>query len=83
VSEKEAIGLTEGERYTVTTDKDQRSKGVFRGYTMIGGEPAIVMQLSGGMTRFIPIVRILYIDMVGPAEQRKAEEKRPESGYYG
>jgi hypothetical protein len=83
VSDKEAFALTEGERYNVTTEKDQRSKGVFKGYAMIGNEPALVIQLPGGVTRFILIARILHIDLIGPGEQKKAEDKRPESGYYG
>ncbi|MDR0791334.1 MAG: hypothetical protein LBE47_02215 [Methanomassiliicoccaceae archaeon] len=83
MSEKETYGLREGERYSVTTDKDQRSRGIFKGYAMIGGEPAVVMQLSGGIMRFIPIVRIVHIDLIGPGEQKKAEDKRPESVYYG
>jgi hypothetical protein len=83
VSDKEAFALTEGERYSRTTEKDKRSRGVFKGYAMIGSEPALVLQLTGGITRFIPIVRIVHIDTVGPGAHKRAEDKRPESGYYG
>ena len=81
MSEKE-LGLVEGCRYSVTTEKDPTSKGVFKGYAMLGSESAIVLQISG-VTRFIPISRIIHIDLIGPGERRKAEGKKPESGYYG
>jgi len=82
VSEKE-IGLVEGWRYSVTTEKDPRSKGIFKGYAMLGSESAIVLQLSEGVTRLIPITRIVHIDLVSHGERKKAEEKKPESVYYG
>ena len=50
---------------------------------MLGSESAIVLQLSGGTVRLIPISRIVHIDLIGHGEQIKAEDKRPESGYYG
>jgi hypothetical protein len=82
VSDKET-GLVEGWRYSVTTEKEPKSRGVFKGYTMLGSESAIVLQLSGGMIRMIPIVRIMHIDLIGPGERKRTEEKKPESGYYG
>jgi hypothetical protein len=82
VSDKEMYGLKEGERYSVTTEKD-KIKGEFIGYTMIGNEPALVIQFYSGVTRFIMISRIIHIDLVGPGDNKKADDKRPESGYYG
>jgi len=82
VSDKEELGLAEGGRYSVTTEKDPRSRGIFKGYAMLGSESAIVLEMPGGRTRMIPISRIIHIDLLGPADRRK-EEKRPESAYYG
>ena len=82
MSEKD-IGLVEGWRYSVTTEKDPRSKGVFKGYAMLGSESAIVLQMSEGVTRMIPITRIVHIDLVASGERKKTEEKKPESAYYG
>ena len=75
--------MVEGWRYSVVTDKDSRSKGAFKGYAMLGSESAIVLQLSDGMTRLIPINSVVYIDLIESGERRKAEEKKPESAYYG
>ena len=82
MSDKE-LGLKEGWRYSVTTEKDPRSRGTFKGYAMLGSESAIVLQLSGGTVRLIPITRIVHIDLIGPGEQKRTEEKKPESAYYG
>jgi len=82
VSDKEELGMVEGWTYSVTTEKEPRSKGVFKGYAMLGSESAIVIQLAGGATRLIPISRIVFIDLIGSADGKK-EEKRPESAYYG
>jgi hypothetical protein len=76
------LGLIEGWRYSITTEKDPRSKGIFKGYAMIGNESSIVMQLSGGVTRYIPIARVIHIDLLGSAEIKRTEEKKPESAYY-
>jgi len=78
VSDNE-LGLVEGWRYSVTTEKEPRSKGIFRGYAMIGSESAIVLQIAG-TTRLIPVARVIHIDLLDQGERKKTE--RPES-YYG
>jgi len=82
MSDKEEFGLVEGWRYAVTTDKDPKSKGEFKGYVMIGSESAIVLQMSEGITRMIPVTRIVHIDSLGSGERRKIERNQ-ESVYYG
>ncbi|MCL1984487.1 MAG: hypothetical protein FWG58_03710 [Methanomassiliicoccaceae archaeon] len=80
---KNDLGMVEGWRYSVTTEKDSRSKGVFRGYAMLGSESAIVLQMTEGVTRLIPISRVIYIDLLEAGERGKKEEKKLESVYYG
>jgi len=75
-------GLTEGWRYSVATDKDTRSEGVFKGYAMLGTESAVVLQMSGGTTRIIPVAGIVFIDLIESGERKRSDDKRPESGYY-
>jgi hypothetical protein len=82
VSEKEERGLIEGWTYEITADKDNVSKGIFKGYAMIGSESAIVLQMPK-RTRFIPVACIVHIDLLESGERKKAEEKRPEPAYYG
>jgi hypothetical protein len=74
------LGLREGGRYSVATEKGTGSKGVFMGYTMIGNESAIVLRLSDGVTRIIPVMKIAYIDVIEDTDRKK--EERPEM-YYG
>jgi len=82
VSEKEDLGLVEGWTYEVTAGEDTASKGIFKGYAMIGTESAIVLQMSKTL-RFIPVACIVHIDLPSPGERKKAEEKRPGPAYYG
>jgi len=83
VSEKNELGLTEGWKYSVAIDKGPVSDGTFRGYTMLGTESAIVMQMSEGTTRIIPAASIIYIDLIESGERKPTNEKKPESVYYG
>ena len=76
----EELGLTEGNRYSVTTEKNV-SEGTFKGYAMLGNESAMVMQLSDGTMRIIVISKVVHIDLLVTAERRK-EEKKSEL-YYG
>lgn len=80
---KSDLGMVEGWRYSVTTEKDSRSKGVFRGYAMLGSESAIVLQMTEGVTRLIPISRVIYIDLLEAGEKKKKDESKPEPAYYG
>ena len=82
MSENE-IGLTEGGRYSVVIDKDIRSEGTFKGYAMLGSESAVVLQMSDGVIRTIPVASITYIDLIGSVERKRSDDKRPESVYYG
>jgi hypothetical protein len=82
VSEKDEMGLTEEWMYSVTTE-NTGSKGTFKGYVMIGSESAIVLQLSDGIMRYIPITKIVHIDLIGPGERKRTDEKRPGPAYYG
>jgi hypothetical protein len=77
------LGLTEGCRYSVVTDKNTRSRGMFKGYAMLGTESAIVLQISEGTTRIIPIASIIYIDLIGSGERKRQDDKKQESVYYG
>jgi len=74
--------MVEGWTYAVNTKKD-RFEGAFKGYAMIGSESAIAMQLPDGITRFVPVANIAYIDLIVSGDQKRTEEKRPEQAYYG
>ena len=74
--------LTEGWKYSVATDEDQRSDGVFKGYAMLGTESAIVIQMQNDGIRIIPVASIIHIDLLESGDH-KQDGKKPESVYYG
>jgi len=79
----DGTGLTEGWRYSVVAGKDSVSEGVFGGYTMLGSESAVILRMSDGVIRMIPVASIVYIDLIESGERRRPDDKRPESVYYG
>jgi len=81
VSEKEVLELTEGSKYSVITEKGPDSEGTFKGYMMLGDEPAIVLEMGKGKLRMIPVSKIVIIDLLVTARGKK-DEKKSEL-YYG
>ena len=88
--EEKRIQLTVGSEYKITSmesrDKPLVTKGIFKGYTMIGEIDSLCMELgdshkdSAGKTRVIPSHMIISIDIISAA---KEEEKKSESIYVG
>jgi hypothetical protein len=84
--EKRRIVLTEGSKYAMKSlgsrDHMIETLGTFIGYTTIGSEEALCMELDSshkGMkdkVRVIPVHMIVAIDIVTEAKQK--EPKRPE-----
>ena len=79
---KDYLSMIEGWAYAVTVGKD-KMEGRFKGYAMIGSESALVIRLSDGVTRFIPIASIKFIDLLRSCVEEKEEEKKSEQAYYG
>lgn len=87
---EEDIVLTKGSKYRIesveTKDKPLVSHGVFKGYTAIGPDEGICIELDdshkemAGRVRIIPCHMIIAIDVV---EAAKGEErgKEPEAMY--
>ena len=68
------IALKEGVNCHVKMTDDDSVQGIFRGYSSLGGDVAMVIEKKGGMIRFIPITQIVYIDQLdkpAPEEQPK------------
>ncbi len=84
------IQLTAGSEYRITSmesrDKPLVTKGIFKGYTMIGDIDSLCMELdsshkeSKGKIRVIPSHMIISIDIISVA---KEEKKDDESIYVG
>ena len=88
--EEKRIQLTVGSEYKITSmesrDKPKVTKGIFKGYTMIGEIDSLCMELDSsykemkGKTRVIPSHMIISIDIISTA---KEEKKKSESVYVG
>ena len=49
--------------YVKMTEEDD-VRGIFRGYSSLGGDVAMVIEKNDGMMRFIPLTQIIYIDQL-------------------
>lgn len=88
--EEKRTQLTVGSEYKITSmesrDKPLVTKGIFKGYTMIGEIDSLCMELNSsykemkGKTRVIPSHMIISIDIISTA---KEEKKKSESIYVG
>ena len=85
--EKRRIILTEGSRYLLRSlgsrDHMIETNGTFLGYTTVGSEEAVCMELNGahkelkGKVRVVPVHMVVAIDIL--TEAKPAEAKRPEA----
>jgi len=90
---KESIRLSEGSRCVIHSLGDRNamleSRGLFKGYSTVGGGDALCMELDeshgemAGKTRLIPSHVVLAVDLVEIAEDEKEEEEHHHTGYYG
>ena len=83
--------LTKGSRYRIqsveTREKPMLSHGVFRGYTTIGPDDAICLELDeshkdlAGKLRLIPCHMVISVDIVEQVEEKKEKGKEPKTMY--
>lgn len=86
------IVLTKGSKYRVKSleakDKPLVTHGIFRGYTAIGSNEGICIELdesyreAAGRIRVIPCHMILSIDVIKAEEEKEKMKERP-SPYFG
>ena len=88
-SKKDEIILTKGSRYLLKSlesrDKPQISQGTFRGYTAVGPDDALCIELDAthetdqGRLRIIPCHMIISIDIL----EAKVEDEDPKDEIHG
>ena len=88
--EKDMISLTKGSRYRVESvqsrDSPLVSRGTFKGYTVVGPEQGICIELDSthgeqeGTIRIIPCHMIIAIDVLEAVEFKEKSEE-PERMY--
>ncbi len=91
MKKNEEIVLTEGSKYRVKSleakDKPMVTHGTFKGYTAIGSNEGICMELdesykeAAGRLRVIPTHMILSIDVIKVKKEKDKKEERP-STYF-
>lgn len=83
MEEKDKISLTKGSKYRIISmeqkEKPMLTHGVFLGYTSVGHDDAVCVELDeshkelAGRVRIIPCAMILAIDIVEAAKEEKKE----------
>ncbi len=76
--------ISVGAKYRVNHGDEEPTEGVFKGFSAIASETALVFELDDGMLRFISLPQIIYLDLLEAAPKAKSS-KRKDSGsvYYG
>jgi len=74
--------LVKGSRCSVRFGKTEEVSGVFKGYSMIGSETAVVID-SGGTTQFIMAAQISSITVIESANTEVKKKKDDPGVYYG
>ena len=63
MDDKEFFLKQEG-KYLVRIADEDDTIGVFKGYSSLCGENAMIIEMDGGRIRFIPLAQIVYIDQL-------------------
>lgn len=76
--------ITEGSKYKINHGDEEFTEGVFKGFSVIGNDTAMVFELADGTLRFISATQIVFMDLLESAPVESAPKKQ-ESGsvYYG
>ncbi|MFQ5838676.1 MAG: hypothetical protein ACE5HJ_07820 [Thermoplasmata archaeon] len=87
MTKDEGFVLTKGSKYKVvsaaTRDKPMETVGTFKGFTSIGPDEALVMELdeshgeASGSVRLVPLHMVLAIDVLEAVEEEE-KEREPE-----
>ena len=88
----DAVSLTYGSRYIITSlgnkDRAMITKGLFRGYTVVGNVDGVCMELDGthrelkGKIRVLPSHMILSIDIIDAARPKPQVAEESIERYY-
>ncbi|MCL2712814.1 MAG: hypothetical protein FWD37_06040 [Methanomassiliicoccaceae archaeon] len=74
--------LVKGSRCSVRFGKTEEVSGVFKGYSMIGSETAVVIDCDGTV-QFIMASHITSIKIIEPANSEIKKKKDEPGVYYG
>ena len=63
-TEERNFALKQDGKYLIRIADEDDTIGIFKGYSSLGGDTAMVIEMDGGKIRFIPISQIVYIDQL-------------------
>lgn len=76
--------ITEGSKYRVNHGDEELTEGVFKGFSVMGNDTAMVFALDDGTLRFINSSQIIFLDLLESVSVESAPKKsEPGSVYYG
>ena len=62
--ETKDFSLTVDGKYKIDLGDDFEVTGIFKGYSSLGSEIALVIEMDGGQLRFVPVRQIRYMDQI-------------------
>jgi len=74
--------LTRGSRYSVAFEKGDAIAGIFKGYSVVGSETALVIE-SDGTIRFVMVNHIRSITLLESKTAETKKKKEDPGVYYG
>ncbi len=72
-----------GSKYRVNHGDEELTEGIFKGYSAMGTETAMVFELADGTLRFVNLAQIIYLDLVEAGQKVPAKKRESGSVYYG
>lgn len=92
MKKNECIQLIEGSKYEIyslgTKEEPMKSRGIFKGYTVIGNTDAICLELDSshkrlkGKIRIIPTHMVLAIDIIKEVKKKMEKREEGDARYY-
>ncbi|MCQ2086400.1 MAG: hypothetical protein MJY54_03150 [archaeon] len=79
----EKFTLNVNGKYLIRINEEEDTIGVFRGYSALGSDTAIVIEMDGGRIRLIPVSQVVYIDVLSSGEFEIKDSDRNRGLYYG
>ena len=73
--EKNEIALQREGKYLIRIADEDDTIGLFKGYSSLGGDVAMVIEMEGEKVRFIPLSQIVYIDQLEIPESEEQPKK--------
>jgi hypothetical protein len=77
------FAVSVGSKYRVNHGDEELTEGIFKGYSAMGTETAMVFELADGTLRFVNLAQIIYLDLLEPGQKRPAKKRESGSVYYG